>query len=42
MREQQFGLQARRFDAFFAEKFRAFLNRFEDGHGKISFSLPRL
>ena len=32
MREQQFGLQARRFDAFFGQKFRAFLNRFEDGH----------
>ncbi len=32
MREQQFGLQARRFDIFFAEKFRAFLDRFEDGH----------
>jgi hypothetical protein len=25
-------LQARRLDIFFAEKFRAFLDRFEDGH----------
>ena len=32
MREQEFGLQARRFNAFFGEKFRALLNRFENGH----------
>ena len=32
VRQQQFGLQARRFDAFFGQEFRAFLNRFEDGH----------
>ena len=32
MREQEFGLQARRFDALFGQKFRAFLNRFEDRH----------
>ncbi len=32
MREQQFGLQARRFDAFFGQKLRTFLNRLEDGH----------
>src|ERR1035437_5838274 len=32
MREEQFRLQARRFDIFFAEKSGAFLNRFEDGH----------
>jgi hypothetical protein len=32
MREEQFGLQARGLDIFFGEKFRAFLNRFEDGH----------
>ena len=32
MREKQFSLQARRFDAFFGEKFRALLNRFENRH----------
>ena len=32
MREQKFGLQPRRLDAFFAKEIRAFLNRFEDGH----------
>jgi len=32
VREQKFNLQARRLDVFFAEKFRAFLDRFEDGH----------
>jgi hypothetical protein len=32
MREQEFGLQARRLDAFFGEKFRALLNRFENRH----------
>jgi hypothetical protein len=32
MREQEFGLQARRINAPFGEKFRALLNRFEDGH----------
>ena len=33
MREEKFGLQARRFDAFFSEKFSAFPDGFEDGHG---------
>ena len=32
MREQEFGLQARRINALFGEKFRALLNRFENGH----------
>ena len=32
MREQEFRLQARRINALFGEKFRALLNRFEDGH----------
>ena len=32
MREQQFGLQARRFNAFFGQKIRALLNRFENRH----------
>jgi hypothetical protein len=35
MREEQFGLQSRRLDVFLAEKFRAFLNRFKDGHAEI-------
>ena len=33
MREQEFGLQARRLHALFGQKFRAFLNRFQNGHG---------
>ena len=32
MREKQFGLQARRFDAFFGQKIRALLNGFENRH----------
>ena len=32
MRQQEFGLQARGFDALFGQKLRALLNRFEDGH----------
>ena len=45
MREEQFRLQARRFDAFFGEKFGAFLNRFEDGHAlksKLIFRAEKL
>ena len=34
MREQQFGLQARRLNAFFGEKFRALLNRFKNRHAR--------
>jgi len=43
MRQQHFSLQPGRFDAFFAEKFRAFLNRFQDGHagGDYFFSRRR-
>jgi hypothetical protein len=33
VRQQQFRLQARGFDAFSGEEFRAFLNAFENGHG---------
>ena len=33
MREQEFGLQAGGFHAAFAEKFSAFLNGFQNGHG---------
>ena len=35
MREQEFGLQSRRLDIFFAEKIRALLNRLKDGHAEI-------
>ena len=34
VREKKFYLQARRFDTFFAEKIRALLNRFKNGHVK--------
>ena len=34
VREEKFNLQARRLDVFLAEKIRAFLDRFEDGHAR--------
>jgi hypothetical protein len=34
MREQQLGLQARRFNAFLRQKFRALLDRFENRHAR--------
>ncbi len=34
MREQEFGLQARRLDALVGEKIRALLNRFENRHAR--------
>ena len=38
MCEQEFGLQARRLDAFFGEKFRALLDRFENRHAMLHLS----
>ena len=35
MREQEFGLESRGLDAFFAEKIRALLNCLKDGHAEI-------
>jgi hypothetical protein len=32
VRQEEFSVQARRFDAFFAEEIRAFLNGFKNGH----------
>ena len=41
MREEQFRLQARRLDTFFAEKIGAFFYRFADGHaGSLSRRAP--
>lgn len=34
MREEEFGLQARRFDAAFGEEVGAALDRFQDGHAE--------
>ena len=42
VRKQKFDLQARRLDIFFAEKIRAFLNRFEDGHAQSLTRMTRI
>ena len=40
MSEEQFGLQARRFDATFGKKIGAALNRFQDGHTETLKGIP--